>query len=66
MPLYEGTFNWYGEVITLETLASSEDEAFWKLATVVGKKVGVDGYRARNYFCSRGDSYQIKEEEEKR
>ena len=60
MPLYTGTFNWYGEIITLETTASNEDEAFWKLTAVVGYRVGTDGYRTRNYFRSRGNSYRIK------
>jgi len=62
MPLYTGTFNWYGETITLHTKAKGEEQAFMRFCFKMVKIVGYSAYYIYNYFkqVSR-DGYLIEE-----
>ena len=66
MKLYKGTFNYYGEVITLWTHARSEEQAF----TYFIKKIAFQLDRTRlsisNYFFSGKDNYLIEQNEGKK
>lgn len=57
--LYEGTFNWYGEVIVLYRYAT-KTSAFSVLTRALAKQVGYIPYAVRQYFNGTKDRHEIK------
>jgi len=58
---YKGTFNYYGEIITIYTSASNIDHAFTLLINKLSKKVDRLRISVYNYFKGK-NNYTIKEE----
>lgn len=62
MRTYEGAFNYQGEIWRGTTEAKSKQHAFNKLTVGMSKRYGIENaQRLRNYFLSKGGSYELKE-----
>jgi hypothetical protein len=63
MPLYKGTFNWYGEIHILQTKKDtmSEGVAYRQFVRVLGKKLGRFPSAIKAYFSGEKDNYKIEE-----
>jgi len=60
--LFEGTFNWHGEVLIIYSHASSEKQAFSMMITRLSNKLDFTRVMISNYFLdSWKDNYKIKE-----
>ncbi len=60
MPLYKGSFNWYGYTFDLYTTAKSKERAFNNLISRLAKKVQLPRRVVLNKVNSF-DSYEIEE-----
>jgi len=59
---YKGTFNWYGEVHILHTVARGEFTAYTKFTRVLSKKLQRTPNAIRAYFGGQKDNYEIRKE----
>lgn len=60
MDRYKGSFNWYGELITLWTHASSESKAKSNLLRQLSKKVDISYSYMIRYFNGNIDNLKIE------
>jgi len=61
--LYNGRYNWQGEIHTLWTHASSQTAAHRQFIAKLVKVLGFSGYRLRCHFNGYLDNYKIKAKE---
>lgn len=60
-PLFEGTFNWYGEVRNLYSHALSEVEARLNMFNQLARRLGVRASVVSQYYKKKGDGFRIVE-----
>lgn len=62
MTLYQGRFNWFGQVFDLYTHAPTQARAFLNFCTQVRKRVGYSIYRIKNHFLdsTRYEIFEVK------
>jgi hypothetical protein len=57
---FQGIFNWQGEVHELWTTEHTENAARENLFTQLARRVGTTTYAVRQYFLSKGNSFEVK------
>ena len=63
-PLWNGTFNWHGQVFEDWCRAANESLAHKLLTIRIATRVGRTTYDVRQYFNGSRDNYEIKEVKE--
>lgn len=57
---YQGTFNWYGEVHTLWTIAINPNQAYSNMTTRLAKALKLSVRFVRLYYDGSKDNYRIE------
>ena len=57
---FKGTFNWYGEIHTLYTVAKCKDRAFDNFTSRLGRSLDRTVRCIRFYFDGRKDNWEIE------
>lgn len=65
LKLYKGSFNYYGEVITLWTHSHSKKQAFTYFIKEIAFQVDRTRISVSNYFHSGKDNHLIEEKKKK-